>query len=53
MRTEQAFSSVSLELPASKQFTFQWFKRGPKRKKKKLQLIKTRGGVGKVRKVSQ
>ena len=51
MRTEQAFSSVSLELPASKQFTFQWFKRGPKRKK--LQLIKTRGGVGKVRKVSQ
>ena len=52
MRTEQAFSSVSLELPASKQFTTQWFKRGSKRKKN-LQVIKTRGGVGKVRRVSQ
>ena len=53
MRTEQAFSSVSLELPASKQFTSQWFKRGCKQKKKEAEIIRTRGGVGKGRRVSQ
>ena len=51
MRTEQAFSSVSLELPASKQFTSQWSQRGCKRKKKKLQIIKTTGGLGKARRL--
>ena len=52
MRTEQAFSSVSLEVPASKQFTSQWFKRGCKQKKKP-QIIRTRGGIGKASRVSQ
>ena len=52
MRTEQAFSSVSLELPASKQFTSQRSKRGCN-KKKIASNNQTRGGVGKAKRVSQ